>query len=209
MAAVEEESFELQKKRCTELINLRQTLADHNMDPAGVDLAISNVFGSNKGPVIDPMISDGKCLVALMIQLNALGIDTFNVQMALGKAFVPGMSGAYDEGLRRLKELIKMREQMAKMGIPTGCIEATMAGVFRVSQIQDEQEHIADRFSHNPSLQWPSSRKKSMDSMVSSHTYRGRRSSDLRSLMPLLPQSPNRQPQILASRQRSLSHLDR
>ena len=136
MANVEEGSFELQQKRWTELINLRQTIADHDMDPAGVDLAISNVFESSKGPLIDAMISDGKCLVTLMIQLNALGIDANNVKMALVKAFVPGMSGAYDAGLLRLKELIKMREQMAKMGIPTGCIEATMAEVFRVSQFR-------------------------------------------------------------------------
>ena len=192
MANVEEDSFELQKKRWIELVKLHQTLKDHNMDPAGVDLAISNVLESNKGPVIDPMISDGKRLVALMIQLNALGIDTFNVKMALVKAFVPGMSGAYDAGLVRLEELFKMREQMAQKGIPTGCIEATMAEVFGVSQNQDEEEDIADRFSHTRPLQWPSSRKKSMEILVSSHTYRRRRSSDLRNLMPLLSQSPNR-----------------
>ena len=142
MATVEESSFELQQKRWTELINLRQTIADHDVDPAGVDLAISNVFESNKGPLIDAMISDGKCLVTLMIQLNVLGIDTTNVKMALGKAFVPGISGTYDAGLLRLKELIKMREQMAKMGIPTGCIETTMAEVFRVSRIQDEEKTL-------------------------------------------------------------------
>ena len=34
------------------------------------------------------MISDGKCLASLMIQLNGLGIDAINVKMALGKAFV-------------------------------------------------------------------------------------------------------------------------
>ena len=140
MATLEESSFELQQKQWTELINLRQKIADHDMDPAGVDLAISNVFGPNKGPLIDAMISDGNSLVTLMIHLNTLGVNTFNVKMALGKAFVPGMSGAYDAGLLRLKELIKMREQMAKMGIPTGCIEATMAEVFRVSQIQDEEK---------------------------------------------------------------------
>ena len=169
MATVEESSFELQQKRWTELINLRQTMVDHDMGPTGVDLAISNVFESNKGPLIDAMISDGKSLVALMIQLNALGINVDNVKMALGKAFVPGMSGAHDAGLVRLRELIKMRDQMAKMGIPTGCIEATMAEVFRVSRIQDEEEDLADRFSHNRPLQWPSSRKKSMDSSSSSH----------------------------------------
>ena len=169
MATVEEGSFELQQKRWTELMNLRQTLADHDMNPAGVDLAISNVFEPNKGPMIDGMISDSKRLVAMMIQLNALGIDANNVKMALGKAFVPGMSGAHDAGLLRLKELVKMRDQMAKMGIQTGCIEATMAEVFRVSQIQDEEEDITDRLSHNHPLQWPSSRKKSMDSSSSSH----------------------------------------
>ena len=135
------------------------------------------------------MISDGKFLVTLMIQLNALGIDAKNVKMALEKAFVPGMSGEYSAGLLRLKELIKMREQMAKMGIPTGCIEATMAEVFGVSQIQDEEEDIADRFSHDHPLQWPSSRKKSIDSLVSTHPYGRRRSSNLRNM---LPQSPNR-----------------
>ena len=144
MATVEEESFELQQKQWTELINLRQTIADHDMDPAGVDLAISNVFASNKGPVIEAMISDAKCLLALIVQLNGLGIDAVNVKMALEKAFVPGMSGVYDAGLLRVKELIKMREQMAKMGIATGCIEATIAEVFRVSQIQEGEEDIAD-----------------------------------------------------------------
>ena len=166
MANVEEESFERQQKRCTELIDLRQKIKDHDMDPAGVDLAIANVFESNKGHLIDPMISDGKSLVTLMIQLNALGIDATNVKMALGKAFVPGMSGSYGAGLLRLNELIKMREQMAKVGIPTGSIEATIAEVFRVSQIQDEDEDITNRFSHNRPLQWPLSRKKSMDSLV-------------------------------------------
>lgn len=179
MAKVEEGSFELQQKRWTELINLRQTMANHDMDPAGVDLAISNVFESNKGPLIDAMISDGKCLVALMIQLKGLGIDASNVKMALGKAFVPGMSGANGAGLLRLEELIKMREQMAEMGIPTGCIEATMAEVFRVSQIQDGEEDIADRFSHNRLLQGASTRKKSMDSSSSIHVHGRRRSSSL------------------------------
>lgn len=192
MATVEEGSFELQQKRWTELINLRQTLADHDVGPAGVDIAISNVFESQKGPLIDAMISDGKCLVTLMIQLNGLGIDANNVKMALGKAFVPGMSGEYGAGLLRLKELVKMREQMAKMGIPTGCIEATMAEVFLVSRIQDEEKDITDRCSHDRPLQWLSSRRKSMDSLVSIYAYGRRRSSNLRNLMPLLPQSLNR-----------------
>ena len=192
MAKAEEGSFELQQKRWTELIDLRQSMTNHDMDPAGIDLAISSVFESNKGTLIDAMISDGKSLITLMIQLKGLGINAFNVKMALGKAFVPGMSGAYDAGLLRLKELIKMREQMAEMGIPTGCIEANMAEVFRVSQIKDEEEEVTDRFSHNRPLQWSSSRKESLGSSFSSHVYRQRRLSSLQNSMPLLPQSSNR-----------------
>ena len=39
--------FELQTKRWTELIELRQALTGHKMDPTSVDIVIANVFDPN------------------------------------------------------------------------------------------------------------------------------------------------------------------
>ena len=122
MAKLEDDGgFELQQKRWTELINLRQTMTDHKMDPAGVELAISNVFDPKKGSMIDEMILNAKELMAVILNLVVLRIDSSNAKMTLEKSFIPGMSGHYDADLLRLKGMIKMREQMAQMGIPTGC----------------------------------------------------------------------------------------
>ena len=129
----EDESFELQQKRWRELINIRQEMIDHKMDPAGVELAISNVFYPKKGSVIDGMILDAKELMTAILKLELFQIDSSNLKRTLEKAFIPDMSGQYDADLLRLKGMIKMREQMAQMGIPTGCIEATIAEVFQVS----------------------------------------------------------------------------
>ena len=125
--------FELQQKRWTELINLRQAMTDHKMDPAGVDLAISNVFDPKKGRIIDIMILNAQELMGAILKLEVLQIDSSNAKMTLENSFIPGMSGQYDADLFRLEGMIKMREQMAQLGIPTGCIEATMAEVFQVS----------------------------------------------------------------------------
>ena len=122
MAKLEEDgSFELQQKRWTELMNLCQTMTDHKMDSTGVELAISNVFDSKKGSMIDVMILNAKELMAVILKLIVLRIDSSNAKMTLEKSFIPGMSGQYDADLLRLKGMIKMREKMAQMGIPTGC----------------------------------------------------------------------------------------
>lgn len=155
MAKVEEDgSFELQQKRWTELIDLRQAMTDRGMDSAGVELAISNVFDPKKRHMVDSMILDGQELMAMILQLEELRIDSSKVKMALEKAFIPGMSGAYDADLLRLKDMIKMRAQMARMGIPTGSIEATIAEqVLEVSRVKDRIEDITNRFSHGRPLQ--------------------------------------------------------
>ena len=127
--------FELQQKRWTELINLRQAMTDHKMDPAGVELAISNTFDPKKGCMIDIMILNAKELMAAILKLEMLQIDSSNAKMTLENSFIPGMSGQYDADLLRLKGMIEMREQMAQLGIPTGCIEAAMAEVFQVSWV--------------------------------------------------------------------------
>lgn len=190
MAKVEEDrSFELQQKRWTELIDLRQAMMDHGMDPSGVELAISNVFDPKKGRMVDSMISDGKELIAMIIQLEELHIDSSNVKLALRKAFIPGMSGAYDVGLLKLKGMIKMREQMAGMGIFTGCIEATIAEVFQVSLVDNEIEDIANRPSHCRLLQRLSSLKKFPRFLLNSHVQQHQRPSSPQSSMPLLPLS--------------------
>lgn len=129
--------FELQQKRWTELINLRQAIADHKMDSTGVELAISNVFDPKKGCMIDTMILNAKELMGAILNLEVLQIDSSNAKMTLQNSFIPGMSGQYDADLFRLKGMIKMREQMAQLGIPTGCIEATMAEVFQVSWVNN------------------------------------------------------------------------
>lgn len=89
------------------------------MDPAGVDLANSNVLDLKKGRMIDSMLLDGKGMMNLILQLERLRIKTSNVKMTWEKAFVPGMSGAYGADLLRLrlKGLIKVREQIARMAI--------------------------------------------------------------------------------------------
>lgn len=139
MAKIDEDgSFELQQKRWTELMNLRQTMTDHRIDPAGIELAISNVFDPKKGSIIDVMIFNAKELMAVILKLTVLRIDSSNAKMTLEKSFIPGMSGQYDADLLRLKGMIKMREGMAQMGIPTGCIEATIAEVFQVSSFMKQ-----------------------------------------------------------------------
>ncbi len=189
MAKLEEDgSFELQQKRWTELIELRQAMTDHGMDPAGVELAISNVFDLKKGPVIDSMIRDGKELMAMILRLEELQIDSSNVKVALEKAFIPGMSGAYDADLFRLKEMIKMREEMAKIGIPTGCIEATIAEkAFQVSQVKMGVEGITDGLSHGPMLRRLSSLNKCLRLLLPSTVHYRRRSTCQQSSMLALP----------------------
>lgn len=93
-------------------------MIDYKMDPAGVELAISNVFDPKKGRIIESMILDGQKLMATILRLEELQIDPSNVKMTLEKAFVPGMNGAYDSDLLRVKGMIEMREQMAAMGLP-------------------------------------------------------------------------------------------
>ena len=146
MAKLEEDrSFELQQKRWSELIDLRQAMTDHGMGSAGVELAISDVFDPKKMHMVDNMILDGKELMAMILRLEELRIDSSKIKMALWRAFIPGMSGAYDADLLRLKEMIKMREQMARMGIPTESIEATIAEkVLEVSRVKDRVEKITD-----------------------------------------------------------------
>lgn len=127
-----DEEFELHTKRWTELINLRQTLTGHEMDPTGIDIAIANVFDSKKGRVIDSIIAESKELMAMISKLQELQIDSTYVKMALAEAVVPGASGMYAAGLVKLRGMIKMREQMRLVGVPTGCIEATIADIFKV-----------------------------------------------------------------------------
>ncbi len=191
MARLEEDgSFELQQKKWTELIELRQAMADHGMDPAGVELAISNVFDLKKGPVIDSMIRDGKELMAMILRLEELQIDSSNVKMALEKAFIPGMSGAYDADLFRLKEMIKMREEMAKIGIPTGCIEATIAEkAFQVSRFNCGVEDITDGLSHGHTLRIMSSLNITLKLLIPSHVHYRRRSTSQQSSMLVIPLS--------------------
>lgn len=129
----DEGGFELQTKRWTKLIELRQALTAHKMDSTGVDIAIANVFDPKKGQIIDSIIVDGNDLMAMLLQLEELQIDSTNVKMTLAKAFVPGASATYAADLAKLKGMIKMRVRMIEMGIPTGCIEATIADVFKVS----------------------------------------------------------------------------
>ena len=128
----DDEGFELQTKRWAELIELRKGIMDHNMDPTGVDIAIANVFDPKKGHIIDDIIADGRDLMAMMLQLEQLQIDSTNVKMTLAKAFVPGANTVYAADLVKLKSMIKMRERMNELGIPTGCIEATIADIFKV-----------------------------------------------------------------------------
>ena len=127
--------FELQQKRWTELISLRQAMTDHKMNLAGVELAISNVFDPKKGCMIEVMILNAKELMGAILELEVLHIDSSNAKMTLESSLMPGMGGQYDADLFRLKGMFKMREQMAQLGIPTGCIEATMAEVFQVSWV--------------------------------------------------------------------------
>lgn len=137
MTKLEEDGdFELQTKRWTELIELRKGVTGHNMDPTGVDIAIANVFDPKKGHIIDGIIVDGRDLIAMILQLEELHIDSTNVKMTLAKAFVPGASTSYAADLVKLKGMMKMRERMSEMGIPTGCIEATIADVFKVSCVE-------------------------------------------------------------------------
>ncbi|CAF9919531.1 hypothetical protein IMSHALPRED_004649 [Imshaugia aleurites] len=137
--------FELQIKRWTELVELRQALTGLKMDPAGVDVAFANVFDYEKGHIIDSMIMDSKELIAMILQLEELQIDSRNVKAILAKAFIPGSSGMFASDLVKMKEMIKMREHMSGMGIPTGCIEATIADVFKVNWVKHETGYLTDQ----------------------------------------------------------------
>lgn len=172
----EDESFELQQNRWTELINLRQAMIDHKMDTAGVELAISNVFDPKKGRIIESMILDGQKLMATILRLEELRIDPSNVKMTLEKAFLPGMNGAYDSDLLRLKGMIEMREQMAAMGLPTGCVEVSISEVFKVSQVRRRVEGITDRLSHCRPPQRLSGLKKCPRLLPPSHFHQRRES---------------------------------
>lgn len=113
-------------------MELRQSLTDHEIAPTCIDLAIANVFDPQKGHIIDSMIVDCEELIAMVLQLDDLQINSTNVKAALTKVFVPGARiDATD--LVKLKELMKMRQRMSGMGIQTGSIEATIAEVFQVS----------------------------------------------------------------------------
>ena len=125
--------FELQTKRWTELIDLRQSLIGHQIDAARVDVAIANVFDSAKGQIIDIMLADGKELMAMIMHLDELQINSTNAKIALAKLFVPAARATYGADLVKLKRMIKMREQMRGLDIPTGCIEATISKIFKVS----------------------------------------------------------------------------
>ena len=137
--------FELQTKRWTELIELRQALTGHKRDPTGIDIAIADVFDPEKGHFIDSIIVDGKDLMATVLQLEELKIDSTNVKMTLAKILFPGASGTHAADLVKLKGMIKMREQMSGMGIPTGCIEAAIADIFKAKSVIHGVGDLTDR----------------------------------------------------------------